>query len=291
MVSLNYNHLKYFWFVAHEGNLTRAAEKLHVAQSAVSIQIKTLEAQINHKLFERKGKQLVLTEAGRITLDYADEIFKTANELLDRLKNTGQARREIVRVGVIATLSRNFQMQFLNPLLEMEEIELNIISANIDTLMTMLKSHEIDVVLANDIPTAKIKPNWVAHLISDQPVSLIVKAGESKKTKNLSKLLSEELINLPSHKSKIRHAFDSMLEKLNIQPQIGVEVDDIAMLRLIALNKTGLTLVPSIVVKDELKAKKLVVVREIPEIRESFYAITMKRKFANKLIQACVTNL
>ncbi|MBV6650715.1 MAG: LysR family transcriptional regulator, partial [Hoeflea sp.] len=96
MSQLNYNHLRYFWAVAHEGNLTRTAERLNVSQSALSIQIKKLEAQVGHALFERRGKQLILTEAGRVALDHADTIFATGDELMGTLRErSGQIRQVI----------------------------------------------------------------------------------------------------------------------------------------------------------------------------------------------------
>ncbi|MFX8652895.1 LysR family transcriptional regulator, partial [Acinetobacter baumannii] len=116
MSTLNYNHLRYFWAVAHDGNLTRTAARLNLTQSALSVQIRKLEERLGHALFERRGRQLHLTEAGRIALDHADAIFALGGELLGTLGNTGEARR-ILRVGSLATLSRNFQMAFLRPLL------------------------------------------------------------------------------------------------------------------------------------------------------------------------------
>ena len=114
---LNYNHLRYFWAVAHNGNLTRTAEQLHVSQSALSLQIKKLEEQLGHDLFERRGKQLLLTEAGRLVLDHADVIFASGDELLSTLKGEGAAH-EVLRVGALSTLSRNFQIEVLGPLAE-----------------------------------------------------------------------------------------------------------------------------------------------------------------------------
>ena len=116
MAELNYHHLRYFWAVAHDGNLTRTAERLNLSQSALSTQIKSLEARLGHKLFERRGRQLVLTEAGRISLEHADTIFGAGEELLSTLKGAG-ASQQVLRVGALSTLSRNFQMQFLRPLL------------------------------------------------------------------------------------------------------------------------------------------------------------------------------
>jgi len=123
MANLNYNHLRYFWAVAHEGNLTRTAERLNVSQSALSTQIHKLEHQLGHKLFERRGKQLVLTEAGRIALDHADSIFATGAELLGTLRDSGGATRQVIRIGALATLSRNFQVAFLRPILGRVDVE------------------------------------------------------------------------------------------------------------------------------------------------------------------------
>ncbi len=95
MQSLNYNHLRYFWAVAHDGNLTRTAERLNLTQSALSVQIRKLEERLGHALFERRGRQLHLTEAGQIVLDHADAIFATGEELLGTLRQTGVARQAL----------------------------------------------------------------------------------------------------------------------------------------------------------------------------------------------------
>ena len=116
MTEMNYNHLRYFWEVAHDGNLTRTAARLNLSQSAVSVQIRKLEDRLGQRVFERRNRQLHLTEAGRITLDYADTIFGAGQELIATLRRTGNAR-QVLRVGALATLSRNFQIEFLRPLL------------------------------------------------------------------------------------------------------------------------------------------------------------------------------
>ena len=117
MNRLNLRHLGYFRAVAHEGNLTRAAEKLGLSQSALSVQIRALEERLGHALFERTKRTLVLTEAGRIALDHADAISATGEELLATLKGDTTARATL-RIGALATLSRNFQLAFLQPLLD-----------------------------------------------------------------------------------------------------------------------------------------------------------------------------
>ena len=149
MKSLNFNHLRYFWAVAHEGSLTRAAARLHVSQSALSVQIQKLEHQIGHALFTRVSKKLLLTEAGRIALDYADTVFKAGDELLNTLQDRPGASRQVLRVGALTTLSRNFQLQFLRPLVGRADVELIVRSGTMRDLLLQLETHTIDVVLAN----------------------------------------------------------------------------------------------------------------------------------------------
>ena len=115
MRGLNYNHLRYFWAVAHEGGLTRAAEQMNLSPSALSVQLQKLEHQVGHPLFDRVGRRMVLTEAGRIALDYADTVFRAGDELLSTLQGASAASRQVLRVGALTTLSRNFQLEFLHP--------------------------------------------------------------------------------------------------------------------------------------------------------------------------------
>ena len=117
MPFLNYHHLRYFRAIATEGSLTKAALHLKLSQSALSVQLRSLEESLGQPLFERKHKALVLTEAGRIALEYAQTIFRSGEELTDVLKNRAGRSRRLLRVGAAANLSRNFQLSFLRPLI------------------------------------------------------------------------------------------------------------------------------------------------------------------------------
>jgi LysR family transcriptional activator of nhaA len=282
---INYNHLRYFWFVGHEGHLTRAAQELNISQSALSVQIKTLEEQLGHDLFERKGRRLVLTETGRMVLDYADSIFKTGDDLLYQLAHHQEIDQRVLRVGAITTLSRNFQIEFLRPLLRLKNIELVVSSASMPELLRQLETHHIDVALTNNVPLRDAATPWVSHRISDQPVSLVGDASFTKQNRSLKELLETEPLVLPSMDSNIRIAFDALLERLEIRPKIVAEIDDMTMLRLFAREKMGLAVVPPIVVKDELKAGTLKEIYKIPDIKETFYAVVIKRRFQNPLLK------
>jgi LysR family transcriptional activator of nhaA len=256
MHDLNYNHLRYFWAVAHAGGLTRAAERMNLSQSALSVQIQKLEHQMGHPLFERVGKKLILTEAGHIALDYADTVFKAGDELMSTLRGRPVASRQVLRVGALTTLSRNFQLEFLRPLVGRSDVELIVRSGNIRDMLAQLEAHAIDVVLA--------RPD--------------------KRKFRFPQDLRTEPVLLPSLDSDIRVAFDRVLELAGIRPIILAEVDDMAMLRLLAREREGVTLVPPIVVRDELEAGVLTEHCRIPEVSERFYAIVQKRRFPNQLL-------
>lgn len=285
MAVMNYNHLRYFWAVAHEGNLTRTAEQLGVSQSALSIQIKKLEDRLGQSLFERRGRALILTEAGRMALDRADAIFATGDELVALLSGRDSTIRQVLRVGSAATLSRNFQLDFLRPLLGRDDVEVVVRSGSPADLLAALEAHRLDVVLSTAPPLSDAATAWISQRIAEQPVGLM---GTPRRLTDpaapLATLLSQNPLVLPTLESALRHSIDTLCTRLNIQPRIAAEVDDMAMMRLLAREDVGLALLPPVVVKDELAAGLLVEAEAHPGLTETFYAITLKRRFPNPLL-------
>ncbi|MFP4436858.1 MAG: LysR family transcriptional regulator [Chloroflexaceae bacterium] len=284
---LNFHHLRYFWIVAHEGNLTRAAKKHNIAQSALSMQINALETYLGQPLFERVGRRLVLTEAGYIALDFADAIFAKGNELQGTLGRLEAPQHKVLRVGALATLSRNFQIRFLRSALAEPEVEVIIRSGGLDELLADLESYALDVVLSNIFPLrdqTPRRPRWVVHVINNQPVSLIGQPHPERNHVSLEGLLRNEMLVVPAPESSIRMGFDALINRLGIHPQIVAEVDDMAMLRLVAREHTGLAVIPAIIVKDELDSGILVEVAQLPGLEETFFAITLARRFPNPLL-------
>lgn len=281
---LNFNHLRYFWAVAHEGSLTRAAANMNLSQSALSVQIQKLEHRMGHRLFERVGRRLLLTEAGRIALDYADTVFKAGDELVSTLRGRPLASRQVLRVGALTTLSRNFQLEFLRPLVGRSDVELIVRSGNIRDLLAQLEAHAVDVVLANSAAPRDARSSLRNHLLNQQPVSLVGRPRRGRRKFRFPDGLRTEPVLLPSLDSDIRVAFDRVLERAGITPIVHAEVDDMAMLRLLAREREGVTLVPPIVVRDELHAGILIEHCRIPEVTETFYAIVQRRRFPNRLL-------
>ncbi|MFM2006514.1 MAG: hypothetical protein RLZZ09_2169 [Pseudomonadota bacterium] len=284
MAQLNYHHLRYFWMIANEGHLTRAAERLHVSQSALSIQLRQLEESLGQSLFTREGKRLLLTEAGRIALDYSNAIFRSGDELIS-LMHGQAARRQLVRIGAVATLSRNFQMELVRPLLDREDIELILRSGSLPELLRQLHTHTIDLVLSNRPVPRDAEANWHCHLVDEQPVSLVGRSISESTPFRFPEDLSDTSLLLPSIESEIRTAFDFLLEQAEIRPRVIAEVDDMAMLRLLARDSGHLALVPPVVVLDELRSGALSERCRIPDLRERFYAIIPRRRFPNAIIR------
>ncbi len=283
-MSLNLHHLRLFRAVARDGTLTGAARALNLSQSALSTQIKALEASLDHALFDRRGRGLVLTEAGRIALDHAEAIFRTAEDLTATLREAGRARRAL-RVGAMATLSRNFQIGFLQPLIGRPDVEVVLRSGAQAELLRALEALSLDVVLTNLIPARDAASPYLVHSLSQQPVSLIGTAARAPLAGlSLPKLLVAEPLIMPTPESSLRAAFDALVERLGIVPTIAAEADDMAMLRLLARADAGLAVIPPIVVRDELATGRLVELVRLDGIAEAFCAVTLQRRFPNPLV-------
>lgn len=286
MAALNYHHLRYFRAIAHERSLSRAALKLHVSQSALSIQLRQLEDRLGQSLFERRNRRLELTEAGRIALEYADTIFRTGEELLGALRGGAGHERRVLRVGAVATLSRNFQLGWLRPLLDRDDVELVLRSGTVRELLAGLGTHSLDVVLTNSTVPRDAAMPWRVHKIGDQPASLVGKPVRSRKPFRFPEDIVGVPLLLPGAESSLREAFDAMMDRAGIRPVIAAEVDDMAMLRLVARESAGLALVPPVVVRDELARGTLVERAQVPGLHETFYAVTAARRFPNPLLKA-----
>mgnify|MGYP001218307678 CR=1 FL=1 len=284
MLALNFHHLRYFYVVALEGHLTRAAERLRVSQSALSSQIRLLEDRLGHQLFERRGRALHLTEAGRIALDHAESIFATGEELLSILSKEIPVRRPL-RVGAVSTLSRNLQLAFLKPVLGREDVEVILRSGSRAELFEALSSLQLDVILSNYAPDTGDASSYIVHRIAEQPVGLIGIPSLCEAEASLSDRLNSSPLVLPAPPSSLRTAFDVLVSKLTVTPKIAAEVDDMAMARLLIREGVGLGVIPPIVVKDELESGVLRLIEELPGISETFFAIEQKREYPNPLLR------
>ncbi len=289
---LNYHHLRYFRVIAQELSVTRAAERLNLSPPALSIQLKQLEESLGQSLFDRGRGGLRLTEAGRVALDYAETIGRAGEELMDVMSNRAPgAARQVLRVGAVATLSRNFLLEFLKPAVHRSSVEVVIKSGTKRELLLALHSHKVDLVLSNSPARRDSETPWHSHLLAEQEVGLVGVPAWKKKRLRFPADFAAVPVILPSLDSNTRAAFDRLTAAAGIRPKIIAEVDDMAMLRLLAREGEGLALVPPVVVRDEIEDGVLILTHRMPEIRESFFAITPSRKFPNPLVEELVASM
>jgi len=284
---LNYHHLRYFREVAKEGHLGRAADRLNVAQSALSVQIKHLEDRLGFALFDRIARTLVLTEAGRIALDHADQIFTSGEELLATLQQNSTVRPPL-RIGAHSTLSRNFQIQFLEPLLVAQDWTFQLKSGNTQTLLDDLQTLVLDVVLTTEVPQMDAAVGFAAQRIAQQPVGLHA-TPERLHHATLKDLLESEPLILPTE-SVIRTGFENLATQLGVTPHIAASVDDMAMVRLLAKAGVGVAVAPTVVVADEIASGVLVSADFDLGIYEPFFAVTLPRKFPHPALAGLLRN-
>lgn len=284
MSELNFHHLRYFWAVAKDGNLTRAAAQLHVSQSALSTQIKQLETSLGQRLFRRTGRSLTLTEQGQLAFAHAETIFSTGNELIALLRDGQRDERQVLRIGAVATVSRNFQENFIRPVLDRPDVELALVSGSLPELLARLRIHSLDLIVSNQRVHSSATDPWRCRRIARQPVSLV-----GRPRKNAPFRYPEDLgllpLLVPGRDSEIRARFDLLCEQLGIHYRVRAEVDDMALLRLLARDSDSIALLPSVVVQDELRSGRLVELAVIPDLHENFYAVTVQRRYAPPLLR------
>lgn len=275
---LNFHHLFYFWRVAKIGHLTDTAKQLHLSQSALSAQIKQLEERLGTPLFERQGRSLILTASGQMAFSYAERLFGLGQEMLGRLQGHKDGQLQI-RVGSVATMSRNYQENLLRPLLEDERVTLILESGLLAGLLDRLVTHQLDLVLANEpVATGPERP-LICRFMGKQSISVV---GPAQRWQGTRLKVPEDLdgleIAVPGLHHDLRMQFEALCIAADVKPRIRAQVDDMAMLRLIARDSGWLTVLPEVVVQDELRLGTLVVVGQTDALQENFYAITTPQR-------------
>ena len=278
---LNYHHLRHFWMIARHRSMTKAAEKLKISQSTLSEQLAELEDWLGQSLFERRGRELHLTDAGRVALEHAETIFTTGHELMTRFRQSDKNRQRVLRIGAVGPLSKNLQFDFIQPILADTRTKVVVVAGALDELTRQLHEHKLDLVLSNIPLRADQENNVFNHLLGEVPVFLV--GGKKLKVARprFPQFLKDVPLFLPSRQSDVRADFDLMLANSGVEPFVHAEVDDMALLRLLALSGEGLALVSKIVVERELQSSKIKFMLRVPGLAEKYYALTVRKRFQN----------
>lgn len=288
MDRINYHHLMYFWLVAREGSLAAAAARLRLAHPTLSGQIRTLEATLGEKLFERQGRRLVLTEMGRVVYGYAEEIFALGSELLDTVRGqpTGKSLRLVV--GIAEVVPKMVAKRILDPA-RSREINAAIVCREDKTerLLTELGTHTVDVVLSDRPAPAGGPLRIFSHLLGECGVTFFAsKALAAKFRPEFPRSLHRAPLLMPSEPTALRRALDLWFDTKGIKPRILGEFDDLALMK--AFGQDGRELFPSPTVIESAVRRQydVEIVGRIPEVKERFYAISAERRIRNPAVIA-----
>ena len=285
---LNYHHLMYFWVVAREGSVTRACEELHLAQPTISGQIKKLETAIGHELFDRSGRELVLTDVGQTVFQYANEIFSIGRELQDTLKGKLTGRPIRLVVGLPEVLPKLIAFRLLEPTLQLEDkVQLICREGPMEDMLAMLAKHELDVVLSDSPIGSMVAIKAFNHPLGECGVGIF---GTPRLCRKVNRQLPDSLTGapfiLPAEHTAMRRSVDRWIEDSEIEPDIIGEMDDTALLKVFAEAGTGFIPGP-LAIRKEIKAQYgLKLLLEIPGASETFYAITVERRLKHPAVVA-----
>ncbi len=292
MERLNHHHLYIFWTLAKQGTFSDTAEVLSIAQSAVTVQIKSLENILGLELLDRSNRRKpILTEAGKKVLEYADSIFEASTELLKWAKQIDPSKRQTIRIGALSGLSRNFQFEFLKPIVSKVDIKIEITTGDQEKLVKLLRDHSLDLILSSHNIHSEGKSTFHAHVLTRSPLVFVIATTSIRKKMTLREVLSQKSLYIPGHNIEARPELDALFERLRISPKILGEIDDVALLRIFALRSGEVVVLPVMGVKDDIGAKVLRVIGKADGIEQKFYAITRQRKFPNPVIEKLIETI
>jgi LysR family transcriptional activator of nhaA len=285
---LNYHHLLYFWTVAKEGSVARATHRLRLAQPTISGQIRQLEQQLDLKLFQRQGRNLVLTDVGRVVYRYADEIFGLGRELMDVLKSRPPGRPLRLTVGVADAVPKLIVRRLLDPVFRIgEPLQLVCREDRAERLLAELALHALDLVISDAPIPPQIAVKGFSHLLGECGVAVFgTPALAQRHRRGFPRSLDGAPILLPSDDNVLRRSLDQWLEANGLRPRIVAEFEDPALLKTFGQAGRGLFPGPAVIEREICRQYGVRVVGRLDEVRERFYALSAQRRLEHPAVVA-----
>ena len=278
--SLNYHHLSYFWMVAKEGTITKASRRLRLAQPTISVQLRSLEENLGVELFDRSGRTLVLTEAGRVVFRYADDILALGREMVDVLNERPVNRPLRLAVGLAFVVPKLIAYQLLRPALEMSSgVLVECYEDKVERLLTQLASHEIDLVISDAPLGPGVAVKAYNHPLGESATTFFaVRSLALRLRRGFPRSLDDAPYLMPMEGSAMRRELDRWFDSLEIRPHIVGQFDDSALLKVFGQSGVGAFAAPSVIEKEVRQQYHVEVVGRTQEVKECFYAISAERK-------------
>ncbi len=283
---LNYHHLKYFWTVVREGGITNACKVLHLTQPTVSKQIRLLEEQLGEDLFKRVSKRLELTEAGQMAYDYADEIFSLGNEFMESIHSVGTMRPRKLRVGISVVLPKLISHRILSPIISSDSnVHLICEEDRTERLLADLSIQRLDLVLTDAPIAGSVRVKAYNHFLGDCGVTFFATPRLARRLKGKFpvKLDRADFLAL-TDTSLSRRSLERWFESVGVRPRILAEFEDSALMKVFGRDGAGVFAAPTVVAKDVCRELGVQALGSTEAVRESFYAITIERKFKHPAV-------
>ncbi len=285
---LNYHHLHYFWVVAKEGTIAAACKVLYLAQPTISAQLRALERSLGEKLFTRVGRNLALTETGRIVYRYADEIFSLGCDLMDTVKGRPTGRPIRFNVGVADVLPKLVAYRLLQPALQLpEQIHLVCHEGSPPELLTRLAVYELDLVLSDSPIGPDVRVRAFNHLLGECGISIFgTKELAGKYRRRFPKSLDGAPFIIPTSNTALRRSIEHWFDSEGIRPRVFGEFEDSALLKVFGQAGVGLFAAPTVIEKEVRRQHDVRVVGRLESVRERFYAISVEKKVKHPAVLA-----
>ncbi len=287
---LNYHHLLYFWTVAHEGSVVRAAERLHVAQPTISAQLRSLEQSFGRELFERRGRGLVLTEFGALVLGYADEIFALGRELGAVVANERATRGALLRVGVTDATPKTVCREVLQAAFTLDRpTRLRVREGKLDDLVGELALHRLDLVLADQRYTRSSAVRIHHHRLGQAHVSFLARPGLAARLRaGFPGSLDGAPALLPTDDTTLRISLEAWFAEHHIQPLVLGEFDDAALMKAFGARHDAFFPLPSVLLAETEQGFGVELVGEAHDCHEVFFALTAERRVKDPALRAII---
>lgn len=283
---MNYKHLHYFWVVAKSGSIARASEKLHITPQTISGQLSLLEENLHESLFSRVGRNLELTETGRLVLSYAEEIFSLGGELEEMLHNLPEDRPLVFKVGITDVIPKSIAYRLLAPALQLPEpVRIICREGSINSLLAELAIHKVDLVIADGPIPSSINVRGFNHPLGDCGITFFASPLLARKLgNNFPHSLNAMPLLLPGEMTVVRNHLIEWLDGQHIYPHIAGEFDDSALMKEFGQTGTGVFIAPTPIAEEVKKQYGVTVIGQTDEIREQFYAISVERKISHPAV-------
>lgn len=284
---LNYHHLLYFWHVAKEGSVSRAAAALHVAQPTVSAQLRLLEQSLKQRLFTRQGRSLALTAEGEAVYRYAEEIFSLGRELLETVRGEPVGSTRKFRIGISDALPKLTTYRLLEPALVMQPaFQLHVRIDKTERLLGELAVHALDLVIADGPMMPSMRVRAFSHLLGETSVSIYGTHDLARRVRRgFPGSLHGAPLLLQTKNTAVRQSLDQWFEVQKLEPSVVGEVEDMAMLQTLGEHGLGLFAAPTVVRKEICRRHHVAWVGELERVRERFYAISVERRINHPAVR------